>query len=481
MVVIAVLLAGCTVGPRYSRPATPRPPAFKEEPEGWRTAAPSDAIAKGKWWEIYGDPQLNALEEQVNVSNQSLKAAVAQYIQAREAVRYNRANYYPTVTAGASGTQNHTSQNRALASNVLPNNYGDIQMPVASVSYEPDVFGGIRRTVEQARANAQASAADLESLRLFVHAELASDYLQLRTLDAEAQLLNDTVAAYQKALDLTQNRYQGGVSSAVDVAQAQTTLETTRAQAVDVGVARAQFEHAIAVLIGKSPSEFTLAPDPWTTPPPVTPAGLPGDLLERRPDIAGAERRIAAANAQIGIARAAYFPIFTVSGTGGFESSTLANLLTGPSGFYSVGASALVTAFDAGRRRAVSNEAKAAYDQATANYRQTILNAFEEVEDNLAALRILEEESKTQAGAVAAAERSLQQSTTRYKGGVTNYLEVTTAQGTALTNQRVEVEILARRMTASVQLIKALGGGWKASTLPQITKQELNQPVSPTP
>jgi NodT family efflux transporter outer membrane factor (OMF) lipoprotein len=460
------VLSGCAVGPRYSKPASTPPPTYKEEPKGWKTAQPNDQIAKGKWWEVYQDPQLNALEEKINVSNQTLKASIAQYDQARAQVKINRADYYPTVTVGASGTQNRTSLNRALASNVIPQNYGDIQMPTASVSWEPDLFGRVRKTVEAARETVQASAGDLENVSLSLHAALASDYFQLRTLDAETQLLNDTVKTDERALQLTQNRYSGGLASAVDVAQAQTTLETTKAQAIDVTVARQQFEHAMAVLVGEPASTFSFPFSPWTAPPPVIPPGLPSDLLERRPDIAAAERRLAAANAQIGVARSEYFPSLSVTGVGGFESSMLSNLLTGPSGFFSVGASAAITAFDVGRRRGVTEQAQAAYRQTAANYQQTLLLAFQEVEDNLVALRVLQDEAQTQQAAVAASENSLHLSENRYKGGVTNYLEVTTAQGIALSNERLLVQILSRRMTASVQLIQALGGGWDVSQLP---------------
>ena len=457
-------LLGCAVGPRYSKPSATSPPQYKETPPNWKTAQPNDQIARGRWWEIYGDSQLNALEEQINVSNQNLKAAQAGYQQARALVRFNRANYYPTVTAGISSARTHNSANRPLGRLSLSNTT-DIVIPV-EISWEPDVFGRIRRTVEAARSNLQASAADLESVNLSLHAELALDYFQLRTLDAEAQLLNSTVDAFQRALELTQNRYEGGVASAVDVAQAETQLETTRAQATDVVIARAQNEHAIAVLIGQPASTFSIAVWPWNSEPPAIPPGLPSDLLERRPDIAAAERRVAAANAQIGVARAAYFPVFNISGSGGFESSTITTLLQGPAGFFAAGASATVTAFDAGRRRAVSEEARAAYDQSVANYRETILTAFGEVEDNLAALRILQDETRIQAAAVAAAQRSLDLSTNRYKGGVVNYLEVITAQSAALADERAMVDILRRRMTASVSLIKALGGGWNVASLP---------------
>jgi NodT family efflux transporter outer membrane factor (OMF) lipoprotein len=313
-------------------------------------------------------------------------------------------------------------------------------------------------------------------VNLSLHADLAIDYFQLRTLDAEAQLLNSTVTAFEKALDLTRNRYQGGVASAVDVAQAETQLETTRSQAIDVQVQRSQDEHAIAVLTGQPPSTFSIPVFPWTTAPPVIPPGLPSDLLERRPDIAGAERRVASANAQIGVARAAYFPAITLTGSGGFESTAITTLFQGPSGFLTSGASAVVTAFDVGRRRAISEQARAAYNQATANYRQSVLTAFQEVEDNLAALRILEQESKTQDAAVAASEHSLELSTNRYKGGVVSYLEVITAQSIALSDERAAVDILRRRMTASVSLIKALGGGWNVASLPsaKVASQSAN-------
>ena len=330
--------------------------------------------------------------------------------------------------------------------------------------------------MEAARASAQASAADVESVSLSLHAELAVDYFQLRTLDAEERLLNSTVAAFERALELTQNRYRGGVASAVDVAQAQTQLETTRAQAVDLQVQRSQFEHAIATLIGKPASTFSLATAPWTAPPPEVPTGLPSDLLERRPDIAGAERRVSAANAQIGVARAAYFPQINLNATGGFESTSVTNWLSGPSGFAAAGLSALVTVLDVGRRRALNEQATAAYDQSVATYRQAILTAFQEVEDNLAALRILEDEARVQDAAVAAAEHSLELSNNRYRGGVSSYLEVITAQSTALADQRAAVDILRRRMTASVLLIKALGGGWDVSQMPSVSSV---QPVLP--
>ncbi len=464
-VAFVVLMSGCEVGPRYARPTVPAPPAYKELPADWTTAQPSDAMARGKWWEIFRDTRLDGLEDRINVSNQDLKAAEAQYVQARALVRQNRADYFPTVTTGLAATRDHQSTNRPLYSQAT-NTYTDIVLPV-SASYEVDVWGRVRRTVEASRAQAQASAADLEGVRLSLHAELASDYFQLRELDAEEQLLCSTVAAYEQALDLTQNRFKGGIASAVDVAQAQTQLETTRAQAIDIGVQRAQYEHAIAVLVGQPASTFSLAASPLDLAPPAIPVGMPSELLERRPDVAGAERRVAAANANIGVAKAAYFPNVSLTTSGGFESTSITNLLSGPSGFLLAGASAMVTAFDAGRRHAVSDQAQAAYSQSVANYRETVLGADQDVEDNLAALRILQEEARTQQAAVTAAQNSLNQSLTRYKGGVTTYLEVITAQGLALSDERTAVQILGRRITASVSLVRALGGGWDSSTLPQ--------------
>jgi NodT family efflux transporter outer membrane factor (OMF) lipoprotein len=463
---VLLLLNGCAVGPRYQRPSATAPEAYKETPQNWQTAQPADEFARGNWWEVFQDPQLNQLEAQVKTANQSLKAAQARFTQARALVRFNRADLYPTVTAGASGSRERLSKNRPLISATSPNQDTDLLLSL-DVSYEADVWGRIRKTVEAARSNAQASAADLQSVLLSLQSELAVDYFQVRTIDAEQELLNNTVAAFQKAVELTQNRYKGGIASAVDVAQAQTQLETTRAQAIDLGVQRSQFEHAIAALIGQPASTFGIPVSAWKEPPPTIPPGLPSNLLERRPDIAGAERRVSAANAEIGVARAAYFPRIALDGVGaGFESTSITNWLSGPSGFAAAGLSGLVTVFDVGRRRAINEQARGVYDEATANYRQTVLTAFQEVEDNLAALRILEQEAQTQNGAVAAAEHSLQLSTNRYRGGVSSYLEVITAQSIALTDERVSVDILRRRMTATVLLIKALGGGWDASQLP---------------
>ncbi len=463
-----LLVSGCTVGPNYVRPSAEVPTDFKETPPNWKQAEPSDSIAKGKWWEIYQDPQLSALEEQIDVSNQSLKAAQEQFAQARAALRITRSNLFPTVTADPSISRTRLSANEPQFNPLTETqNYNTFTIPF-DVSYEADLWGRVRRTVEASRSEAQATAADLANVNLSLHAELASDYFLMRGLDAQKKLLDSTVESYERALELTENRFHGGLASAVDVAQAQTTLETTRAQSVDVGVQRAAYEHAIAVLVGKPASQFSIALLPLTTPPPAVPIGLPSDLLERRPDISAAERRVQEQNAQIGVARAAYFPLVTLGGTGGFESAVIGTLIQGPSGFWMLGGQAAQTLFDAGRRRGVSDQAKAAWNQSVDNYRETVLTAFQEVEDNLVALRILEQEASTEANAVAAAQHSLQLSETRYKGGVTNYLEVTTAQSAALSDEVTAVNILTRRMAASVLLIKAIGGGWNASQIPHV-------------
>lgn len=464
---VAFAVSSCTIGPKYVRPSTEVPANYKEA-ANWKPAQPGDALSKGKWWEVYQDSQLNALEERINVSNQNLKIAQAQFIQARAALKISRSGLFPTVTGDASADHFKQSQNRPLFNTrASKTNYSDYAI-TADASYEADIWGRVRRTVEASRSEAQASAADLASVELSLHAELALDYFGLRGLDAQRALLSSTVVSYEKALELTRNRYHGGLASAVEVAQAQTTLETTRALATDVEVQRAAFEHAIAVLIGDPPSAFSLPVLPLTTPPPSIPPGLPSDLLERRPDIAAAERRVQEANAQIGIAKAAYFPLLTLSGSGGFESAAITTLIQGPSGLWSFGGAAAETLFDAGRRRGVSEQAIAAHEQFVANYRETVLSAFQEVEDNLAALRILEEEARTEDAAVAAAQHSLALSENRYRGGVTSYLEVTIAQSAALSDEVTAVNILTRRMASSVLLIKAIGGGWNISRIPHV-------------
>ncbi|MGB6876328.1 MAG: efflux transporter outer membrane subunit [Candidatus Acidiferrales bacterium] len=459
-------LSGCTVGPAYVRPTAPAPaPDAYKEVGNWQPAQPGDATPRGKWWEAFQDAKLDELEDKVDVSNQNLKAAEAQYTQARAAVRFYRSGYFPVVSTQPSVSRQRQSQNKALYSAGEAITYNDYLLPI-DVSYEPDIWGQVRRQVESARAQMQASAADLATVNLSLHAELAMDYFQLRGLDAEEQLLNNTVEAFQKTLQLTQDRFKGGLSSAVDVAQAQTQLQTTRAQAIDVEVQRAAYEHAVAVLTGQPPSSFGLASSPLSVPPPAIPPGLPSQLLERRPDIAAAERQMDSANAQIGVAKSAYYPGMTLSGGGGFETAGIGTLLSGPSALWAIGASAFGTIFEGGRRHAVTAQAQAAYQQTVANYRQTVLTAFQDVEDNLAAQRILQQEAVTQDGAVAAAQHSLDLSLNRYKGGVTSYLEVTTAQSLALNDERTAADILTRRMVVSVLLIKALGGGWTTANLP---------------
>jgi NodT family efflux transporter outer membrane factor (OMF) lipoprotein len=462
-IIAAVLASACAPKvKKYAPPAVEIAPAYRENAD-WKTAQPADDQLRGNWWELFGDADLNALEEQIDVSNQTLRAAEAQFAQARALVRGARANLFPTVDVVPSAARAEASGNRLASSVHRAGN--DFVLPV-DVTYEADVWGRIHSAVSASRAAAQASAADVESARLSLHAELAADYFTLRGIDRDRQLLDAAVESFEKALELTQNRFRGGIASQADVAQAETVLETTRAQAVDVAVGRASLEHAIAILVGKPASAFAIAVAPMSDAPPVVPAGVPSALLERRPDIAAAERRVAAANAQLGVTTAAFYPRLLLSGTAGFESSPLGSLLTGTSSFWSIGPALAVSVFDGGRRRAVSEQARAAQDQAIALYRQAVLVAFREVEDQLAALRILDQEAAIQRRAVDAAERSLMQATNRYRGGLASYLEVTSAQNAALVNQRTAVGILTRRMNASVLLMKGLGGSWRTSGLP---------------
>ncbi len=453
-----VHMAACSVGPDYVRPTVETPPVFKEM-SGWKVATPRDETIKGSWWEIFNDKDLNALEQQVEISNQNVAAAEAQYRQARAQASAARAGYFPTLTLGASVTRSRTSGNLGSTTR-SGGTFTDYLLPL-DLSWEIDVWGRVRRAVEAARAGAQASAADLAAARLSMQTELAQNYFQLRTLDAQKQLLDATVAAYTRFLELTKNRYASGVASRADVLQAETQLKTTQALAVDVGVSRSQLEHAIAVLIGKPASLFSIQHAPLDLAPPQVPVALPSQLLERRPDIAAAERRVAAANAGIGIAKAAYFPSLTLSGAAGFESSSLSKWLTWPSRFWSVGPAVSETLFDGGLRRAQNEEARAAYDASVAAYRQTVLAGFQEVEDNLAALRILEEEARIQGEAVTAAQQSVVLTTNQYKAGTASSLDVIITQTAELNNERSSVTILGNRMNASVLLIKALGGGWK--------------------
>ncbi len=475
---LCVGLAGCKVGPNYTKPpSTAMAPSYKEDalrtpppnpPDGgWKQAQPGDDDAiRGAWWEIYGDPELNTLEGQVSVSNQNLKQALAQYTQAAAAVRQYRAGLFPTLNLGSSAARTRLSQNRPLRFSASQGQtYNDL-IASGQASWEPDLWGSVRRTVAEARDNAQASAAQLANTDLSLRSELALDYFEMRGLDTQKQLLDSTVAQYQRYLDLTQMRFKGGVATESDVALAQTQLDQTRTQAIDVTVARSQYEHAIATLTGQPASTFSLPPAPLILALPQVPVGIPSELLERRPDVASAERRAAAANEQIGIAIAAYYPNITLFGTGGFESLRPGIWFQGPSAIWSLGGSASEILIDAGRRHAITDEARAGYEANVAGYRQTVLQAFQDVEDNLAALRILNEENGTEQLAVRDAARSLSISTNRYKGGLTTYLEVITAQATELANQRTAADITTRQFSASVQLVKALGGGWNTSKLP---------------
>jgi len=462
---VTLVAAGCSVGPNYVRPDAPTSEGFKEI-EGWRTAVPRDEVLRSAWWELYDDPMLSGLVEQVVPANQSLAAAEAAFRQARTLVWQARTNWYPTAVMGVSFA-------RSRVSGTLRGGQGfgvgtissDYTLP-GSISWELDLWGKIRRQVESAEASAQASAADLANTQLSLQTQLAINYFQLRALDAVKKLLEDTAKTYERSLFLTQNRHAQGIASGADIAQAETQLESTRAQAIDVGVQRAALEHAIAVLIGKPPAYFSLPPAELAAVPPPIPVGVPSDLLERRPDVATAERDMASANAQIGVAVSAWYPTVTISGSGGFESGDIAKWLMWPSRFWSVGPSVSETIYDAGRRSAVTQQARAAYDETVDNYRQTVLNAFQQVEDQLAALRILAEEAEVQDRAVKAARDSVRLTTNQYEGGIVSYLNVVVVNAAALADEQQAVNIQGRRLAASVQLVAALGGGWSAGDLP---------------
>ena len=458
MALALALIAGCRSATPPPPTLEPLPPAFKENAD-WKAAAPADHVVKGAWWTVFGDPQLDALQAKIEVSSETLKAQQARFLQARAAIGISRAGKYPQVTTTPQITTGVVSGNRANAT--AHERVTDFTLPV-DFSYEVDVWGRVSHSVTAASAAAAASAADLEAVRLSLHAELALDYFEVRGLDAERAILDDSVVALQRALELTRNRFAGGIASQADVALAETQLESTRAQAIDLGIRRSALEHAIAVLAGQAPSTLQIAPLPLTDPPPDIPAGLPSQLLERRPDIAAAERRIEAASAQVGVANAAFFPRLMLTATAGAESGSLLSWLSGLSTFWSAGPALAVTLFDGGRRRAVSDQAMAVYDESVAEYKDTILRSLQDVEDSLAALRVLRQEADVQAAAVAAAERALTLATNRYRGGVTSYLEVLAAQSAALTNRRAASSVLSRRLAASVLLIKALGGGWSA-------------------
>ncbi|HTS47152.1 MAG TPA: efflux transporter outer membrane subunit [Bryobacteraceae bacterium] len=485
---IALASTGCMVGPNYKRPSAPAPPAFKEQPPanfkeaaaaGWKQSQPGDAYFKGRWWEVYQDPALNALEQQVALSNQNVLQAEAQYREAKAAVGVARAALFPVVSTGPAITVSQSGGGGAGGTGFVSNGSvvgggggaaaSSIRTSYVfpfSASWAPDLWGNVRRDVTANVNAAQALAADLENAKLLYQAELAQDYFGLHGIDAEADLLTRTEASYREYLTLTQNRFAQGVASGLDVSQAQSQLTDLQSQLIDLGVQRTAYEHAIAILIGKPPAELTIPAAGLNTPPPAVPIELPSELLERRPDIAGAERRVAAANEQIGIAMAAFYPTLTLGGSGGLASSTIRTLFSWPSRFWSVGPQLAETLFDAGRRRSIVAEERAAYDASVDAYRQTVLTAFQQVEDNLAALRILENETDKVRETIQAASEALAISDAQYKAGTADYLTVITSQATLLNAQRTSVELLARRLTASVALIQALGGGWNASELP---------------
>ncbi len=457
-------LAGCAAGPDYVRPQIEAPAQYKEM-QGWRPAEPRDALPRGSWWTMFGDRELDALMARVELSNQTLRAAEARFRQSRALADQARAALFPALSANASATRSKSpslSNQPSFAVGAV-NNYN----VALNSSWELDVWGRVRRSVEAGEADWQASAADLEAARLSAYAALAQNYFSLRVADATRQVLEDTVAAYQRTLELTRNRYAAGVAARVDVVQAEVQWKSAQAQLVDVGVERAQLEHAIALLVGEAPAAFSIERAPFAASMPAIPVGLPSELLERRPDIAAAERNAAAANARIGVAQAAFFPTITLSGAAGFRSTDSANLFTTPSRFWSLGGALAQAVFDGGLREAQKQQAIAVYDEDAATYRQTVLTAFQEVEDNLAALRILEEEARLQDEVVQAARHALELTTNQYQAGIVSYLNVISAQTTLLSNERTASSLLGRRLTASVALVKASGGGWSAESLPR--------------
>ena len=460
--IIVAQLASCAAGPDYVRPPVVTPAKFKEL-KGWKQAHPRDHLHPGKWWEIFKDPQLNTLEDQVATANPSIVKAEAQYRQAQALVQSARAAFFPTATMT-------TTINRfraASGTNVAVPGVRYLFAAAVAAAWEPDLWGSIRRQVESNLGSAQASAGTLQALRLSTQATLAQNYFQLRALDAQKALLDATVNAFQKTLELTQNRYAVGVAARTEVAQAESQLESARAQAIDVGVQRAQLEHAVAVLIGKAPAELSLSFAPLTAAPPVIPTAIPSELLERRPDVASAERQIASANALIGVAKAAFYPSLNLAATNGFQTNTFASLIDTASRYWALGPAVLATnLFDGGARNAQLKQSIDTFDAAVANYKQTVLTSFQEVEDNLAALRILEEEAQAQEKAEQASRESLELMTNQYKAGTVSYLNVMVAQQATLTIQKTTVQLHGRRLTAAVLLVKALGGGWDVSMLP---------------
>lgn len=463
----SLALGGCKVGPNYKVPSTATAPAYNESGRNgnWTAASPADTAVRADWWVIYGDPTLNDLEQRCATANQNIEAALHAYEQAHDLVRENHADLYPTVSIGGDANRNKLSANKPLRPANQANDYWDFLIPL-NISWEPDLWGRVRREIESSVANAQAAAADLANTRLSLQGLLAVTYLQIRGLDLQAQLLQTTLDAYSQTLQLTQDRLSGGLATDIDVQQARAQLEETRAQLVDLGVQREQYEHAIAVLTGQPASGFHVAVNPLAGDPPSIPAGIPSQLLERRPDIASAERRVAAANAQIGVAKAAYYPDIVLGAEGGLESDIVSKVFSASSTEWNAGPSANEVLFDAGRRRAQVDYVVAQREQATALYRQQVLSAFRDVEDQLSALRVLEQESVASTLAVEAARQSTQLSTLRYQRGLAAYLEVLTNQTIELNDERAAAALVARRIVASAQLQIALGGGWNKSQLP---------------
>lgn len=449
------LLTSCSVGPKYTRPTVGIPDEYKEI-KGWKVAQPRDSEIRGKWWIVFNDPLLDQLVGQVDISNQSLAQAEAQYRFAHALVQSVRSGYFPTISANASSTRFQSPQPSAGSGAIT----GNLHSLSLDASWEADIWGRVSQTVKSNIALEQASFGDLESLRLSIQASLVQDYFMLRIEDTQIRLLEETAGGYEKSLAMTKNRYTAGVAGKVDVVQAETQLKSTQAQALDLGIQRAQLEHAIAILIGKAPSSFTILPQSLTTTPPDIPIGIPSEILERRPDISAAERRVASSNAQMGVAKSAFFPALTLSGGLGYQNSVIGQLLMAPSQFWSIGGAIAQELFDGGSREAVVKQTEAAYDANVAAYRQTVLTAFQEVEDDLAGLRILERESEIENEAVNAARQSVELIRNQYKAGTVSYLDVVTVQATALVNERVAINILGQRLTATTLLMKALGGSW---------------------
>jgi len=469
---LLLFMSGCTVGPKmvgpkYVPPVAPAPDSYKELDPNWKPATPADTVLKGDWWTLFDDAVLTGLEAKVASSNQSLKSAEARFREARAQIKINRSRLYPTIGTGPSAVGERYAADRPYFNAASANGgEADLQLPF-DLNYEIDLWGRVRRTINAAKEEAQASAADLATAQLSLQAELAMDYFELRSADAQKKLLADTVTDYKEALRITTNRFEGGISAISDVYQAQTQLQAALVAESDIAVAREEYEHAIAVLIGQPPASFTLAEMPLQTQPPFIPTGLPSALLERRPDIAAAERRANEANEQIGIARAAFFPALSLNAAVGLESTAIKSLFNASNFVYALGPTLSQTFFDAGRRKAISEQAYAGFDEASANFRQTSLTAFQQVEDNLTVLRVLATKSVQQHQATIAARGAQEIFNNRYVGGIDTYLQVVTAQNTALANERNEIDILRRRMDSSVLLVKALGGGWSNAQLPK--------------